>query len=225
MKSTLARKEVLALDDSLRDKIIECIYMGKQELDVYDFSAGKLNKREALELYHDGTIQVCLYDGTIINVEIERILRVNLQTLHKEIHRNIKNIESCRKFLFNCINYSKGIFESYYSELIHSLVETGKETFFRTFRKDGIVGLRKFMIKVNPTNVSGYVSDSYGVVMRERTGTNVLEQRIALSDLLVDNLNIDTYSHGRVEVRYVKSGPTSVQLQMVWFRRNEKRCQ
>ena len=225
MKSTLARKEVISLDDSLRDKIIECIYMGKQELDVYDFSAGKLNKREAFELYHDGTIQVCLYDGTIVNVEIDRILRVNLQTQHKEIQRNIMNIDSCRKALFNCINYSKGIFESYYSELIHSLVETGKQTFFKTFEKNGMVGLRNFMIRVNPTNVSSYASDNYVAVLRERTGTNVLEQRIALSDLLVDNLNIDTYSHGRVEVRYVKSGLTSVQLQMVWFRRNEKRYQ
>ena len=83
MKNTIEQKVIAALDSSLHDRIIESIYVGRRELDVYDFTEGNLNKREALKLYHDGKIVIQLYDGTFIQVELERTLVVNLSTLHK----------------------------------------------------------------------------------------------------------------------------------------------
>lgn len=225
MRSSIEPKEITTLDSSLRERIIECIYMENNELDVYDFSEGKMNKREALELYHDGTIDVLLYDGTFTKVEIERVLLINLATMHKEIRRYIVNMDSCRKALISCVDYAKGVFENHYSELIDSLVKAQKSTFYYAFSKNGMAGLKNYTVRVNPTDVATFASGDYGVAMRKRISMLSFEQRIALSDLLVYRLNLSAYRRRQIELRYVKSGPTSIKFQMIWYRQNEKEYQ
>ena len=225
MKSLIEQKEITTLDSSLRDRIIECIYMENNELDVYDFSEGKMNKREALELYHDGTMVVQLYDGSFIKVKIERVLLINLATMHKEIRRYIVNMQSCRKALLSCIDYAQSVFENYYSELVDSLVEAEKSTFYYAFSKYGMAGLKNYTVRVNPTNVATFASGDYGVVMRKKTFMLSIEQRIALSNVLVYYLNMSAYRRRLIELRYVKSGSTSLKFQMLWYRKNEKEYQ
>lgn len=225
MRSSIEQKEITTLDSSLREKIIECIYMENNELDVYDFSEGKMNKREALELYHDGTIDVPLYDGTFTKVEIERVLLINMATMHKEIRRYIVNMDSCRIALISCVDYAKSVFENHYSEFIDSLVKAQKSTFYYAFSKNGMGGLKNYTVRVNPTDVATFASGDYGVAMRKRISMLSFEQRIALSDLLVYRLNLSAYRRRQIELRYVKSGPTSIKFQMIWYRQNEKEYQ
>lgn len=223
MKSTIEQNEIATLDSSLHDRIIESIYAGRSELDVYDFSEGNLNRREALELYHDGMIVVQLYDGTFIRVELERNFVVNLSTLHKEIHRYIANIEICQEQLFRCIEYTKSIFENYYAGLIDSLVETERSTFYHAFSKNGMAGLKNYTIRVNPTDVTTFASGNYGVVVRKKIFMLSMEQRIALSDILISHLNMSAYRRSHIELRYVRDSSTTIKFQMIWFRRNEKK--
>lgn len=49
-----------------------------------------------------------------------------------------------------------------------------------------------------------------------------IEQRIALSNVLVYYLNMSAYRRRLIELRYVKSGSTSLKFQMLWYRKMKK---
>lgn len=205
-------------DDSLHDTILSCIYLNTPEVDVFEYTTGKIGKKLSRTLFFEGTVQEQLQDGAILDVEVGCKYYVNLDTMRREVHRVILNMASCRTVLFSHISRTQNMYRSLGIDIVNAITEAEKKTFEEYFEAYGMDGLTDYTLEVGTDQVSTRLEGTDETIMKMEIESLAIEQRIALRDELVYQLNLQTYKNNSIRAKYVKAGMSSARIELNWFR-------
>lgn len=218
MKKSINEKIVSLSDNSFHDKIISCVYLNDPEIDVFEYTTEKIGKKLSRILFFEGIVQEQLQDGSILDVEVGCRYFVNLNTMRREVHRVILNMDKCRPMLLSRIYRIQTLYQNLSTDIVDAITETEKKTFAEYFEANGINGLRDYILEVEMYHVSTRLEGTGETIMRMEIDPLAIEQRIALRDELICQLNSKTYKNNSVKVKYVKAGVNSARIELNWFR-------
>ena len=218
MKKNINDKVVRIDDGSLHDKILSCIYLNTPEVDVFEYTTGKIGKKLSRALFFQGTIQEQLQDGAVLNVEVGCKYYVNLDTMRREVHRVILNMQNCRSMLLSYICRMQMLYQNVDKDIILAITEAEKRSFAAYYGINGLKGLQDYILEVEVSHVSTRLEGTNEIIMKMEVEPLSIEQRIALRDELVCQLNQKTYKDKSMKAKYVKVGVCSARIEMNWFR-------
>lgn len=203
-------------DNSFHDRIISCVYLDDPEIDIIEYST-RIGKKLAQALFFEGTIQEQLQDGSTFNVEVGYKNFVNLNTMRREVHRVILNMSVCRPMLLGHICRTQEQYQNL--SIVNTITESEIENFADFFETNGMNGLQDYILEVETDYVSTRLEGMDVTILKMETEHPLaIEQRIALRDALLCQLNRKPYKNNSMKVKYIKTGISSARIELNWFR-------
>ena len=218
MKKGISELAYYHTEAAFRERIISCVYANNPEIDVFEYTTSFNRKKLETSLFKEGEVSVELSDERLLRAMVKCQYLVNMNTMRREVRRSITNLYDCRFVLFDYLYQTKKRFKRSKGEILGAITESEKNTFARYVEELGINGLQHYKLEIGTDNVSTLVSSTNDPLMKIAIEPLAFEQRIAFRDVLLSELNLQTYKNGSMKAKYVSDGTTSIRIEMNWFK-------
>lgn len=218
MKKGASEQAYYHTEAAFRERIISCVYSNNPEIDVFEYTASLNGKKLDPPLFKEGEVSIELSDERLLRAIVKCQYLVNMNTMRREVRRSITNLPDCRFVLLDYLYQAKKRLKKSRGGIFTAVTESEKITFARYFEETGINSLQHYKLEIGTDSVLTYVSSTNEPLMKIEIGPLAFEQRIAFRDILLSELNFQTYKNSSMKAKYVSDGITSIRIEMNWFR-------